>query len=141
MGDAAGRPQLVELGERHVDKGADRPRVADRSDAADRLAGVLPDELAEARRRVVPSSRPTFATSTRCAPLVMINSGVEPSAAKISELAIAPTGQPTCSAAARAVGAASPRIRTRPGSPAAARMSLTAWQLGCNAVTAGQSDT
>ena len=49
---------------------------------------------------------------------------------KISELAIAPTGQPTWSAAAWAVGAGSGRMRTRPGTPAAARIASTARQAG-----------
>src|SRR5215210_5256382 len=62
----------------------------------------------------------------------MISTGSSSVVAKTSELAMAPTGQPSWRAAAAAVGAGSARIRTRPGSPAAARMSFTAWLLGCS---------
>ena len=62
-----------------------------------------------------PTSDATREVSTRCAPLVITSSGA-PSAANTRLFAIAPTSQPSCCAAAAAVGAgwATPAPRRRP---------------------------
>ena len=132
--DAAGSPQLVELGERAVD---DRSGWAsgDRPERHLRSAGWCARVRTPVRRdgADTPSCSPTLFMSTRCAPLVMINNGAARQrfpwaaracrrsqswkASKISELAMAPTGHPNCSAAARAVVTASSSRRTRPGQP------------------------
>ena len=75
--------------------------MPDGRDAADRLAGVGADEVGRRPAQVQPYAVPDAdSRSTRCAPLVMISTGSSSAVAKTSELAIAPTGQPSCSAAA-----------------------------------------
>ena len=71
-------------------------------------------DLASARDTAeAPISAATRAVSTRCAPLVITSSG-SPSAANTRLLAIAPTSQPSCAAAAAALGADSGSTRTSP---------------------------
>ena len=79
--------------------------------------------------RVTPSSSATLAVSTRWAPDVMTSSGSS-SALKTSELAIAPTSQPSWAAAVAAVGAASARATGVPAAPAARRTSVTRTTVG-----------
>jgi hypothetical protein len=74
-------------------------------------------EAAGARSTMAaPTRAATLEVSTRCAPLVITSSG-SPSASKIRLFAIAPTAQPSCSAALAAVGAADGSSRTSPGTP------------------------
>src|SRR5215217_5890416 len=129
--NAAGSPELVEISKRTIDERPNGLWVPDRSDSTNRLAGVFADELRRGATQLVSELCPTLIMSTRCAPLVMINSGSPPSVAKINELAIAPTEHPRYRAAAGAVATASSSMRTRPGKPAASRMRFTASQLGC----------
>ena len=69
--------------------------MPDRGDAADGLAGPLPDRTGVgSTTTATPTSAATRAVSTRCAPLVMTSSGA-PSALKIRLFAIAPTSQPS----------------------------------------------
>lgn len=130
MRDPGRGPDHVVAGQREVDQGAQRGRVTERRDPADRLPGRGPDELRVARDSVpIPSSAATRAVSTRWAPLVSTSSGV-PSASNTSELAIAPTATPSCAAASAAVRAAAASSTT---SPAAASASVTFRTPGCSA--------
>src|SRR5215831_3027842 len=74
-------------------------------------------EFASARATTTaPTRDATREVSTRCAPLVITSSGA-PSAANTRLFAIAPTSQPSCLAAAAAVGAGSGSSRTSPVTP------------------------
>ena len=72
-------------------------------------------DLASARATdTAPRSAATRAVSTRCAPLVITSRG-DPSALNTRLFAIAPISQPSCAAAALAVGADSGSSRIWPG--------------------------
>ena len=131
--DAAGRPEHRVRRQRPVDQRADRLRMPDRGDAADRLAGVGADEVrrgplaAERRGRRRPRSR---STRWRTAGHDQHTARRRPRRRPASWR----SRRPRSRAGRRRPGPSGParsRIRTRPGTPAAARMALTAWQLGC----------
>ena len=93
-----------------------------RGDAADRPARWPPGRTraslaAPAGARRAGRSASVF---TRCAPLVSTSSGA-PSASKIRLLAMAPTSQPSCAAAAAAVGVASGNVDHLAGHPVLAQ--------------------
>ena len=108
MRDAAGSPKLVELGERAIDDRADGPWMTDGSDTSDRLAGVFAYE----RRRGATERTLLFSdldhVHSMCTtghdqqrrPGGSLSCSRMPTLAamkvsKISELAMAPTGQPS----------------------------------------------
>src|SRR5690606_11492531 len=85
----------------------------------------------DARRTFrAPTREAPLAVSARCAPLVSTSSGA-PSASNSRLLAIAPTSQPSCSAAACAVGAGSGSSLIAPVAPLSRRAFATRSVFGC----------
>ena len=135
-----GGPDHVVCGQSLVDERAHRRGVPERRDPSDGLSGGRAHHVGRrpAGSEPAPMRSASASVWTRCAPLVSTSKGT-PSASNTRLLAIAPTWQPSCSAAAAAVGAEQARTRTSSGIPAARIMSRTSRTPGRSKIASDSS--